>query len=210
MLCLDSKVDTNKKINNFIQRTENELDKFFGIKIDPVLIILLNSRQDIDAVYGKKTPDWLVGFTRRNIIFILNPKAYTKESSHRNPKDFWKTLKHEYCHLYFKKLTGDTYPNWLNEGLACYLAKQKRLLPKLSEALNILDVRNKGKYDVYTVGYYWVNLLIKKFGQKKLLKFIKSFKPQMTKSEFVGIFYRIYKIKFEPKSLGNLYNRQVN
>lgn len=207
MLVLNSKINSNKKFVQFSRRVEKELGKFFDVRIDPALIILLNSRQDVDAIYGKKTPDWLVGFTRKNIIFILNPKVFTKESSHKNQKDFWKTLKHEYCHLYYKKLTGNTYPNWLNEGLACYLAKQKRPKPELHEALNILEDKNKGKYDVYKVGYFWVNLLIDKFGNKKFMNLIRSIKAQSAISEFGIIFYRVYKIKFNKKNLIQLYNK---
>lgn len=206
MLCLDTKISASKEIKNFSQRTEKELDKFFGVKLDSVWIMLLNSRRDIDAVYGKKTPDWLVGFTHKNTIFILNPKVYTKESSHKSIKDFWKTLKHEYCHLYNRKITGNTCPSWLNEGLACYLANQKRSKPGLREALNILDYKTQGKYDIYKVGYFWVNLLAKKFGPRKVLILIRAFKPQMTRTEFGEIFYRIFKIKFEQKSLASLYN----
>jgi spermidine/putrescine-binding protein len=164
-------------------------------------------RQDIDAVYGKKTPDWLVGFTHKNTIFILNSKFYTKESSHKSLKDFWKTLKHEYCHLYYKKLTGNTYPDWLNEGLACYLANQKKSKPELHEALSILEDKNQGKYDVYKVGYFWIKLLIEKYGKKKFFDLIGAVKPQITRLEFGKIFYRVFKIKFTQKSLGNFYSR---
>ncbi|MCX6744549.1 MAG: hypothetical protein NTX82_03425 [Candidatus Parcubacteria bacterium] len=207
MLILDSKIDSNKKLAQFSRRTERELEKFFGVKLNSVWILLLNSRQDINAVYGKKTPDWLVGFTHQNTIFILNLKVYTKESSHKNQQDFWKTLKHEYCHLYYKKLTGNTYPDWLNEGLASYLAKQKRPKPELREALYILGDKNRGKYDVYKVGYFWVNLLIDKFDKKKLLKLIGSLKPQMSQPEFERIFYKVLKIKFSRRSLEDLYGK---
>lgn len=205
MLCLDSKISTNSKIKNFSQRTERELGKLFGVKLNSVWIMLLNSRRDIDAVYGKKTPDWLVGFTHETTIFILNPSVYTKESSHKNQQDFWKTLKHEYCHLYLRALAGGNCPRWLNEGLACYLADQKKSKPELREALSILESKKKNKFDVYKVGYFWVKLLVEKFGKKKFFDLIGALKSQTSSSGFERIFFRVYKIKFSEASLEKLY-----
>jgi hypothetical protein len=34
MLCLDSKISTSKEIKNFSQRTEKELGKLFGVKLN--------------------------------------------------------------------------------------------------------------------------------------------------------------------------------
>ena len=207
MSCLDAKVNLNKKNKNFLIKTEKELNKFFQIKLESPIVILLNSRQDIDKIYGKKTPAWLVGFVRKNIIFILHPSVYTKESSHKSVKDFWKTLKHEYCHLYYKQLAANTYPSWLNEGLACFLAKQKKPKPELNEALFILDDKKQGKYDIYKVGYFWADLFIRKFGRRKMLNLIKAMRPKMNKSEFGKIFNRVYKIKFIRKDLEQLYSK---
>ena len=119
----------NQKINKFLSETKKELSDFFNIKVEQPNIFFLDSRKDINKTWGRKMPEWSSGWAKNSNIFILNPKIYTKESSHKKIEHFWKTIKHEYCHLYFKKLTGTSYPKWLNEGLACYLAKQIKKTP---------------------------------------------------------------------------------
>ena len=55
MICLNAKVNTNIKIEKFLIKTEKELSNFFRIKIESPIIILLNSRKDIDNIYLLKT-----------------------------------------------------------------------------------------------------------------------------------------------------------
>jgi len=209
MICLNAKVNLNIKLKKFLIKTEKELNNFFQIKLESPLVILLNSRKDINKIFGKKTPTWLVGFIRKNSIFILHPKVYTKESSHKSRQDFWKTLKHEYCHLYYKKITGNTCPDWLNEGLACFLAKQVKPKLNIDESLDVLKNFPVGKGDVYKIGYFWVGLLLKKFGKLRLIKLLRSFKPETSEHDFAKIFYKIYKIKFDNKGLEKIFKLKI-
>jgi len=195
---------TNKKIEGFLISVRKELNSFFGIKMWQPFVILVNSRKDIDRMHGRKTEDWLVGWTSGCNIFILKPKVFTKESSHKDREYFWKVLKHEYCHLYFKQMTSIDYPAWLNEGLACYLAKQKKTPPSNKEALEIFKYYKKLDKNIYRIGYFWVNFLIKKFGKNKLMELIKSLKPQITEKQFAQNFYRIYQIYYSVKDFEKL------
>lgn len=196
----------NKKLEKFLQSIQGELNDFFKIKIDQPFIFFIDSRQEIDKIWGKKTERWLTGWTKQNNIFILNHNVYARESNHKNIKHFWQTLEHEHCHLYYKQLTGINYPKWLNEGLACYLSGQIKPLPNKSEALTIFQYYQKTNWQVFKIGYFWVSLLIKKFGEKKMLALLKDLEHDATLREFKDRFYKTYKFRFNRKDFETLWD----
>ena len=196
------------KLDKFLETTKNELYDFFNINVEHPYIFFLNSRKDIDKIWNKKTESWLCAWAKNGDIFILNPKIYAKESNHEI-KHFWQTIKHEYCHLYFNKLTGVTCPKWLNEGLACYLAGQIKKTPTQDEAMKVFEYFEKNDREIYSIGYFWVKILIKKFGKKVFLKFLKELKPGLNERKFRIIFYKVYKIKFSKNSLSILFQDGV-
>lgn len=193
-------IKNNPKLSRFLLSTEKSLFDFFKIKIERPPIFFLNSRKDIDKFWGRKTESWFSGWAKNGAIYILNPKVYPKESNHKI-EHFWQTIKHEYCHLYFNQVTGINYPKWLNEGLACYLNGQVKKTLTLSEAMKVFDYFQKSDRDIYKVGYFWVKILIEKFGRRKLLILLKHLKPGLTKCQFKSIFYQVYKIKFTKRDL---------
>ncbi|MEI6288347.1 MAG: hypothetical protein WCP18_02025 [bacterium] len=199
----------NKEMETFLGKTKIELDNFFGFKAKEPIIIFLNSREQMDLIWGQKTQEWQTGGTRtlnntkNGIIFILAPNVYTKISSHKNKADFWKTLKHEYSHIYFRQITNGSYPLWLNEGLACYLAEQKKTC---NNPLDVFSFFNKADNNIYGIGYFWTKLLIEKFGKVKLLKLIKELetKSNLTEKIFNAKFFRIYGFSFSKNNLTKL------
>jgi len=193
----------NKKLENFLKTARQELDNFFNSSVPEPAIFLLNSRKELDIIWGQKTERWVVGGTKYGAIFILNPKVYTKESSHTNLNGFWKTMKHEYCHIYFRHITNGVHPLWLHEGLASYLADQKKICNSPLDVFSYFDKSGKGLYEV---GYFWVELLIKKFGKIKFLKLVKSLepKPNLTERIFAARFYKVYGFKFDKNNLTRL------
>lgn len=194
----------NKNMEKFLQSTQEELDRFFKIKMDRPFIFFINSRKEIDEMWGKKTERWLTGWVKQGNIFILDPIVYTRESDHKNIKHFWQTLKHEHCHLYYQQLTGINYPKWLSEGLSCYLADQIKPAPNKAEALAIFQYYRKTNSQVFKVGYFWVNLLLKKFGEKKMLMLLKHLCPNMTLQKFKNSFYKTYGFRFNKKDFSVL------
>jgi len=193
----------NLKFNKFLSETKKGLSDFFGVKTEQPNVFFVNSRKDINKIWGTKTENWMSGWAKNGNIFILNPKIYTKESNHTK-KHFWQTIKHEYCHLYFKQLTGTSYPKWLNEGLACYLAGQVKKKPAQEEALRVFNYFQKGDQQIYSVGYFWVRFLIEKFGRKKFLTLLNLLEPELTENKFKFIFLKVYKIDFSKKDLNLL------
>ena len=161
----------NQKIDNFLKKTKKELDAFFGFEVREPAVLLLTSRKQLDSLWERKTEKWEVGGTRtlkgtqNGIIFILSPEVYCRQSTHKDPKVFWKTLKHEYCHIYFQQITGSSRPIWFNEGLASYMAGQKKSGGNPMDVFDYFDIGGEG---VYQVGYFWVNFLVENFGEKKI------------------------------------------
>ena len=194
----------SKNLENFLEKTKKELDKFFKIKMEKPFVFLINSRRDFDKIRGIKTEKWQVGFAERYNIFIMNLKVYTKESCHKNAKDFWKTLKHEFCHLYFNKVAKTNRPFWLNEGTACYLTGQNIIKPQKEEVLNIFKYHNKSDSLIYQLSTFWVRILIKKFGRNKFCNLIKSINGNPGKNFFAANFRKIYGINYSKKDFGKL------
>jgi hypothetical protein len=195
--CFRIKPIEDKKILSFLLSAQKNLAKFFGIKMPIPHVFIVSSRKDINAIFGRKTKNWIVAWIKKGTIFALDQAAYRKESNHKDPRYFWKVLKHEYCHLYFEKFTSANFPKWLNEGLACYLARQEKYPPPKGKLLNILRYHKKSDQWVYAVGYFWVNLLIKKFGKAKLLKLLRGLHANTSKKEFDARFHRIYGFRFD-------------
>lgn len=186
----------NNELNSFIKKTQRELSDFFGIQVFFPNIFFIQSRKQFDDIWKMKSKKWMSGGADGRNIFILDPSIYTKESDHKNLEHFWKTLKHEYCHLYYRKITGTGFPKWLNEGLANYLANQIKKEPTKEKALEVFDYYNKSDWQIYDIGYFWVKLLIEKFGKKKLLTLVKSINSQTIEKEFAESFYQIYKFRY--------------
>lgn len=186
----------NKKMANFLKSTQKKLDDFYNTSIEQPSVFFIDSRKEIDKIWGRKTEEWFSAWAKDRNIYILNPKVYPKESNHKDIKHFWQSLKHEYCHLYYRKITGAGYPKWLNEGLANYLASQVKKKPTKEEALKVFDYYKKIDWQIYNIGYFWVKLLIEKYDKKKLVILINSINSQTIEKEFAEKFYQIYKFHY--------------
>lgn len=192
----------DKKLAEFINKTQEELNNFFEFKADEPLLFLVDSRKDLDLIWGKPTEKWFVGAVKNGNIYIFNPKVYAKESIHKK-EEFWQILKHEYCHIYYTQITKSHYPVWLNEGLASYVSGKKLILKDdhRDKLLDLFSYFNKADSGVYMVGQFWVECLIEKFGKKKLIRLVKSFNDGMDERQFAVNFYKVYGFKFNKNSL---------
>ena len=90
---------------------------------------------------------------------------------------------------------------WLNEGLASFKSGKKLSLSDddKGKLLNIFYYFDKSDRDVYFIGQFWVECLLKKFGNKKFLTLINSFNYGFTTKDFDKNFYKIYGFKFNKK-----------
>ncbi len=191
------------KVISALKLAQKKLNKFFGIKRELPPVVLLQSRQEIDKFWGKKTESWLCAWTKAGTIYILDPKVFSKESDH-TAKQFWSALVHEYVHLYYHAITRSNKPRWLSEGLACYLAGQVKKNPAEADLISLNSFFNEGGKKVYGVGYYWVKYLIENYTQKKLLQLVKTVNPKATIHKFAGNFQDIYGFTLAKSSLKEL------
>lgn len=193
-----------KELRRIVEKGTRRNEKFFGSSIPSLAVVLLNTREEIDNQMKRKTPNWVVGGfdSQKNYVFILAPWAFEKESCHPK-RSFPKVLIHEISHLFIGQVHPFSVPRWLVEGLASYLAEQKRplvsislellnspFLIKLSSSSGWNENANKG---AYPISYYWIEFLINKYGKEKMLKFILKLRKNQ---EIKDAFKQIY-----PKSL---------
>lgn len=193
----------DQQLKLFIKDVKKEFDVFFDFKIKDPTLYFVASRKDFDLIVGRKTENWLVAIARANSIYILDRKIFAKESNHKK-EEFWLTLKHEYSHIYYSQITKSHYPGWLNEGLASHLSGKKIIVKEKDQAqlLNVFDYYKKGGHNAYGISQYWVEFLLKEYGQKKLIKLIKSLdiKEELSSNYFNQQFYKIYGFRFNKKT----------
>ncbi len=159
----------------FLEQAKKEFDSFFGIVGHEPPVILLDSRKAMDAIWGRKTEKWLVGCVRNGAIYIFDPKVYSKVSDHK-ANEFFQTLKHEYCHIYFNQITRGGNPRWLNEGLACVLSGKKISYDKIpgNMFLEVFKYYERHGAEAYGISQFWVERLLRKFGRRKIAALIKN------------------------------------
>ncbi|MFH1551999.1 MAG: hypothetical protein ABIC36_03955 [bacterium] len=145
----------NKKMKDFLKLIQKELDDFYNIRIEQPSIFFIDSRKEINKIWERETEEWLCAWAKDGNIHILNPEVYTKESSHKDINHFWQSLKHEYSHLYYRKITNTSCPKWLNEGLANYLAGQVKEKPTKKEGLMVFNYDYDRRVDkhIYKIGF---------------------------------------------------------
>lgn len=199
----------NKEIiNRYLQKQNNRLTRFFGIKLNIPRIKYICSRKEINNYWKKNTPSWMTAWVKNGTIYILEPEVYCIESNHAIGH-FWQTLIHELSHLYYIKLTGMNYPKWINEGLACYLANQNKTIPTQKQALKIFNYFKDFDKDIYDIGFFWINALISCYGKDKLINLIKKFKINMNESDFNNIFFLNYQLNYNKKAMTMIYKKYV-
>ena len=191
----------NRKFESMCNLAWKELSKFYGTKREekkPRLFIV-EDRRTIDALCEKKTEHWVIGWSENKNIFILDPKKFESESSHkkRSTKEVAMLLKHELSHVFCTKLVGiSVKPKWLSEGIAMYTSGQYLTHPQISEFKTFLKFFNKGGVGVYSESGIAIQMLVKKYGKQKLFDLMKLSSKSTTQTQFSKIFKKIY--GFEP------------
>jgi hypothetical protein len=193
------------KIAKYIAVARKDMDRFFGFSISDPLVFFLGKRADMDMIGNRKTEKWVSAMTRGGAIFIFNPKLFDKVTNHKK-EDFWKTIKHEFVHLYFGKATKGFKPKWLNEGLASHLAGQKSWWSATikAKAMSVFDYYETGGNNVYPVGQFWTELLLKKFGKRKMVKLITALDKVATERQFAVVFRRVYGFNYSKSNFFKL------
>src|SRR3989338_1444785 len=172
-----SKNDFLEKIYTDLMKSLNEFYEINWVHHLPIIIIV-DDRETINTLKGKKTENWVVGWTNGSQVYILNKDSFEKESSHKcNPDEYSALIKHELSHCFYNILSNYHHiPIWLGEGVASYTSGQNNLKNKPKEFSKFLDCYDHGGKGVYSESGFFVQILIEKFGKQKLLNLIKKLK----------------------------------
>ena len=163
----------DQTVDRLVANYISEVGDFYELPKININIHLIKSRKEFDEIEGHKTADWVVGFTRNDTIYIFDRDIFEECTSH--PKSaFEAVLKHEISHIYFKRLKASGHPNWLDEGVACFIAGQNKDTNPGEITIRTLKNYNKNvDKDIYSIGRFMVTKIIEKFGKKKLFELIK-------------------------------------
>lgn len=166
----------NQQLEEYYDRAMKELIEFFGIKWvrNRPGVFMVDDRDTINSIWGTETDDWVVGWINGGeMVFVLNKDKFEGNTTHKyNDEDYYKLIKHELAHLFFKIATGNkTGPKWLWEGVSILVSGQAEQWGKPKEFKGFLE----GK-DVYKESGYALLLLVNKHGKDKLLEFLKTYK----------------------------------
>ena len=188
-----------------------DLNKFYEInwKHNKPHIIIVDDRKTIDSWRGDKTKRWVKAWVWcKSIIFMLNRKNLDKESSHTyNKERYLATVNHELSHLFFSVVSKNGYcPTWLKEGVSIYTSGQNKWKTKPEKFSTFLSFDKKSGSGVYSESGFVVDILIKKFGKKKLLNLIKQSRDSKNGMDFKKLFFKIYKFNLNYRNINNLYN----
>ena len=99
----------NKELKTFLDTSLEELKKFYKLgEIQTPNLFILKDRKTIDLLKGRKTEDWLVGWSvpELNSIFVLEKSKFGTESKSVYSDNMYnKLLKHELVHILYHKIS---------------------------------------------------------------------------------------------------------
>lgn len=180
----------NPALSAYLESTKRRYDRWFELALPIPHLTILTSRKQIRQCWRTPQPSWLSGWYRNNSIYVLDRRLLK-----RNKEQWYKLIAHEMAHVYINRFTDGRAPRWVNEGLACYLAKQAQACPP--EVVHaFFHQKNKRHPDVYRVGYTLIARLIRKYGQKKFLRFLHDLERR-PRTEWRYSFKRVYHIEWE-------------
>ena len=191
------KYKLEKEIEDYSEKLNTELEEFFNIhfKYEKPRIIVVADRETVNQMLKSQTPEWVVGWSEKRNIFILDKFAYVKPVT---DEYYFKIIKHEMIHSYFYIASNNCeYPEWLFEGIALYLAGQnKNKIESFKNFLNYYDHKDEG---IYKESGFAVEFLIKYYGKGKFLELVRGLKYIASKEKFAVLFKEIYgfELKYE-------------
>ena len=198
-MIFDVQKSNNKKIKGMYIKAMEELRRFFEIdwNQNEPKIFLVKDRKIFDEFSEGKTEEWVIAtaLISTDIIIIFSPERVEKETIHKYSDDFYyKIIKHELAHRFTHILRKANNCHWLTEGLAVYVSGQidERVKPK--EFCNFLSYFDEADSKIYAESPFAVEILIKQFGKKKFLEFLKVSDTENEK-EFKKIFKDFFGIE---------------
>lgn len=189
------------ELDEMYERAMGELDDFFKLnwKYNRPQVILVPDRRTMDSLRGKKTEDWNRGFTSNRSVYMLEPEAVEKYSSHEySPEDYFAFMKHEIAHCFSHVISEFArIPLWLDEGISVFLSGQNAHHKKPEKFSKFLEFYAKGGQDVYLESGFAVKFLVKEHGQDKLIGLLKRVRETDSEKAFSKLFRDVYGFNLE-------------
>lgn len=138
----------------------------------------------------------MAGFARGSNIYVIHPDMLEELTIHKKESNEPR-IKHELSHVFYWSITNTHRPNWLDEGLACYLDGHKSI-KKLTnhEKLGAPLYFSRFDEDIYNVSVFTVKALIEKFGKEKMLELLRTMRLVSSEREFYKLFKDTYGFRF--------------
>ncbi|KJR46267.1 hypothetical protein UF75_3353 [Desulfosporosinus sp. I2] len=193
--CTETDTTCIDKVSDVLEKNYNRITTNFNQQLQEKLTIEIHSdlNQLHIALGFPNAPDWIRGGIREGRIVIASPLNPPPGSGFDNVLN---TAVHEFVHIIVNEINEDT-PRWLNEGIACYEAKdnteswirktvknglESNTLPTFKDLDTGEDFETFFKRNGYQYSYTIAESIIDVFGYDKLHNLIKS------PNNFVAIF----------------------
>ena len=133
------------EIDSNLIKKSNELEDIFSLKVGRILVDVL-SKEEFKK-FGLR--DWAVAFAnpQKKCITIIK-----QGESGRDINEWRKVLIHEMVHIFYLHKFKTDKPVWFFEGLACFLADQKKKGTVVS-IKELIDHFSECNEKTYALGY---------------------------------------------------------
>lgn len=185
--CAESDAECLKDLAETLEgnysRITSDLNADLGFKVKVYLYKDINTFHK--AIGQIDAPDWVVGAAFGNDIQMVSP---LRPGRIHNYDSLIKVVVHEFTHVVIKNISSPEViiPQWLNEGVATYEAKQTDQLYGIGKLIrldripSIETLESNSSYDamsdnkLYQFSYTLAEFIINKYGIEKLNNFIRS------------------------------------
>jgi hypothetical protein len=190
------------------EKSMKDLEKFFGFRWGELRpkVFAFQDRKSINEFLDVKTDPWVVGMFNGTNIFVLDRKAYGKQSSNiYSDKNYAMLIEHELANLFFERLSGFNHnPLWLFKGTSLYLSGQTKYFNSPERFEHFLKYHNRTDAEIFVESGVAVELLVKTYGKQKILRLIKSLGKINSKKEFASRFKEIYGFELSYKNFNKV------
>ena len=176
----------SENIVEFFKTAISDLNNFFPINWVENLprLFVVSDKETVSSLWSGHNFEWTKGWVEGKNVYVLE----SPESA-----EFHALIKHELTHAFYLVFNqGKNLPVWLWEGVAIYLSDQNKFKKRPEKLNNFLDFFDKHSEVVYAEAGIAIESLINKFGEEKLLEFIKRTKDTKTREDVSSVFKVIY------------------
>lgn len=188
--------------NNYFEQNKT----FFSKQPNSITIDLCDTTQELKKAAKPYYSDWISAVAHKDKRIAMKSPQMLEQTSTWAKEQFYSILKHEINHVFWHNQINSWSPQWLVEGLACYvgnhfdLSKEEQIIivKKYKVTNSILDFRwmNKnfktGHYPRYPIWSGFTRFLIKTHSENKLKEFTKKIPLNVTKKEYETLFKKVF------------------